>query len=126
MSTPQAVEDQIFAMPAAELDSYPDGVITLDRNATIVRYNKTEAELARREGAQTLGRNFFRDVAPCTAVQEFQGRFQEFATKTDSGVERFDFVFLFAWGQQDVSIMMIRKAGIDDINLIISRRSKKN
>ncbi len=125
MSSPQQVEDQIFSISPAELDTYPDGVITLDRAATIIRYNKTEAALARRDGAQTIGRNFFRDVAPCAAVQEFQGRFEAFAAKTDSGVDRFDFTFLFAWGQQDVSIMMVRKAGVDEINVIIARRSKK-
>jgi photoactive yellow protein len=125
-SAPQQVEEQIWSLSQNDLDTFPDGVITLDRNAKILRYNKTEASLARRDGAETIGRNFFRDVAPCAAVQEFQGRFEAFAKHADSGVERFDFTFLFAWGQQDVSIMMIRKAGIDEINLIISRRSKKN
>jgi photoactive yellow protein len=123
MTSPQT-DDHIFAMSRAELDAYPDGVITLARDGTIVRYNRAEARLARRNQDETIGLNFFRDVAPCTAVQEFQGRFDAFAAGTDSGAERFDFTFRFAWGRQDVGITMIRKAGAAEINLLVSVRSK--
>ena len=116
-------DDEIFSMDRAELDAYPDGVITLDRSGNIVRYNKTEAEMARRNQADTVGLNFFSDVAPCTAVQEFKGRFDAFAAGTGSGVERFDFVFRFAWGKQDVGITMIRKDWSSDIALLVARRT---
>ncbi|GAC1616733.1 MAG: hypothetical protein NVS4B13_10390 [Candidatus Elarobacter sp.] len=117
-------DDRIFTLNRAELDAYPDGVITLARDGKIVRYNRTEAQLSRRNQDDTIGLNFFRDVAPCTAVQDFQGRFDAFAQKTDSGVERFDFTFRFAWGTQAVGITMIRKAGVAEINLLVSVRSK--
>jgi photoactive yellow protein len=119
-----AIDQRVFIMDRKEIDAYPDGVITLGRDATIKRYNRAEAQLARRSQADTIGLNFFRDVAPCTAVQDFQGRFDAFAAKHDSGVERFDFTFRFAWGQQDVGITMIRKAGVDDINVLVTVRSK--
>ncbi|GAC1423251.1 MAG: hypothetical protein NVS3B16_26640 [Vulcanimicrobiaceae bacterium] len=122
----QRTEEQIFDMDRADLDSYPDGVITLDRAGTIKRYNKTEATLARRDANTTLGLNFFTDVAPCTAVQDFKGRFDTFAQSKDAGVERFDFTFRFAWGRQDVGITMIRRAGSDEINVIVGRRSETN
>ena len=121
----EPTDDRIFDMDRKELDAYPDGVITVDRKGIIKRYNKTEATLARREGAETLGLNFFTDVAPCTAVQDFKGRFDTFALGQGSGVERFDFTFRFAWGRQDVGITMIRRSGSDDINMMISRRSEK-
>ena len=117
-------EATIFDMDKAQLDDYPDGVITLDRNGTIKRYNRAEARLARREGTDTIGLNFFTDVAPCTAVKEFKGVFDEFAKHRDSGVQKFDFTFKFAWGKQEVSIMMLRKEGTDDINILVSRRSE--
>jgi photoactive yellow protein len=123
MTSPQS-DEQIFTMSRAALDAYPDGVITLGRDGTIVRYNRAEAQLARRNQDDTIGLNFFRDVAPCTAVQDFKGRFDAFAGRTDSGAERFDFTFLFAWGRQDVGITMIRKAGVPEINLLVSVRSK--
>ncbi|GAC1402817.1 MAG: hypothetical protein NVSMB64_03290 [Candidatus Velthaea sp.] len=119
-------DERIFDMDRAALDSYPDGVITLDRAGTIKRYNKAEATLARRDASSTIGLNFFTDVAPCTAVQDFKGRFDTFAQAQNAGVERFDFTFRFAWGRQDVGITMIRRAGSDEINLIVALRSEKN
>jgi photoactive yellow protein len=119
-------EDRLFTMDRAELDAYPHGVITLDRNATILRYNLAEAKLARRDQASTIGLNFFRDVAPCTAVKDFMGRFQSFAQQSGSGVERFDFTFKFAWGHQLVGITLIRKAGADEINVVVSVKSKED
>jgi photoactive yellow protein len=119
-------DDEIFTMDRAELDAYPDGVITLDRNGNILRYNRTEADLARRNQEETIGLNFFTDVAPCTAVQDFKGRFDAFAASEGAGVERFDFVFRFAWGTQDVGITMIRKAWSTDVALLIARRSTKD
>ena len=123
MATSPITDDAIFSLDRTALDAYPDGVITLDRRGTIKRYNKAEAELARRNQAETLGLNFFTDVAPCTAVQDFKGRFDVFAGKSGSGVERFDFKFRFAWGHQDVGITMIRKDGADDINILVAKRS---
>ena len=117
-------EDRVFSMDKAELDAYPDGVITLDRSGKVLRYNKAEAELARRNQNETVGLNFWTDVAPCTAVKDFKGRFDAFAGRKDTAIERFDFVFKFAWGHQDVGITMIRKAGLDEINLLVSTRSR--
>jgi photoactive yellow protein len=126
MSSSDVTEDAIFDLDRAALDAYPDGVITLARDGTIVRYNQTEANLARRTAAETIGLNFFTDVAPCTAVQDFKGRFDLFAKAEGAAVERFDFVFRFAWGRQDVSITMIRKSGVPEINVLISRRSEQS
>ena len=122
--TAPLIDDRIFAMDRKELDAYPDGVITLDRKGTIVRYNRAEALLARRNQDDTIGLNFFSDVAPCTAVQDFQGRFDAFAAHKDTRIERFDFVFKFAWGYQDVGITLIRKTGFEEINVLIARHSK--
>jgi photoactive yellow protein len=118
------VEEKIFAMDRAALDAYPDGVITLAPDGSIVRYNKTEASLARRSAEETIGRNFFTDVAPCTAVKDFQGRFDAFVANKFAAVDRFDFVFRFAWGRQDVSITMLRKPESDEVTLIVARRSE--
>lgn len=60
-----------------ELDQLPVGVIQLDRAGTVVEYNETESNLARRPRGEVLGRDFFREIAPCTAVRDFQGRFEE-------------------------------------------------
>jgi photoactive yellow protein len=120
------LEQNIFAMDRGALDAYPDGVITLAGDGSILRYNKTEASLARRSADETIGRNFFTDIAPCTAVKDFQGRFDAFVADRTKAVDRFDFVFRFAWGRQDVSITMLRKPDSDEVTLIVARRSEAN
>ena len=60
-----------------ELDRLPIGAIRLDREGKILSYNQTEADLAGRRKEAVLGKNFFTDVAPCTNVQEFAGKFRE-------------------------------------------------
>ena len=123
-AVPQTIDDRIFDLAPTALDTLPVGVITLDRRGRVVRYNATEAAFARRTVDDTLGKQFFRDVAPCTQVQEFEGRFRAFACERDSGVERFDFTFPFRWGRSDVSITLLRRAGVEDINIVVTARSE--
>jgi photoactive yellow protein len=60
-----------------ELDKLPFGAIRLDREGTILSFNKAEVDLSGRTKERVLGKNFFADVAPCTNVQEFAGKFRE-------------------------------------------------
>jgi hypothetical protein len=53
--------------------------------------------------------NFFREVAPCTAVKRFQGTFNEAMKTRGSRIERFKFEFPFAWGVKQVTIGMVRR-----------------
>jgi photoactive yellow protein len=123
MHTVETIDQDLFELSREALDSLPYGVITLDRRGTILRYNQTEAAFARRSQERTIGLNFFADVAPCTNVQAFKGRFDAFAAQPDSGVDRFDFAFAFRWGRADVSITLLRKAQHDEINVVVRGRS---
>lgn len=115
--------EDLFELSREQLDALPYGVITLDRRGLILRYNYAEAAFARRTGKETIGLGFFTEVAPCTNVQAFKGRFDSFALGSDSGVDRFDFTFAFRWGSQDVSITLLRKADREEINLIVRGRT---
>ncbi len=125
MSTTDTIfnDQDVFELSREELDGLPYGVITLDRAGTVLRYNQMEAAFARRSQDRTIGLNFFADIAPCTNVQAFKGRFDAFAVGTDSGVDRFDFSFAFRWGRADVSITLLRKAEHDEINVVVRGRS---
>jgi photoactive yellow protein len=61
----------------AELDQLPLGAIRLDKEGTILSYNQTEAHLAGRKKENVVGKSFFTEVAPCTNVQAFAGKFRE-------------------------------------------------
>jgi photoactive yellow protein len=64
-----------------ELDQLPFGAIRLDREGTILSFNQAEADLSGRKKENVLGKNFFADVAPCTNVQAFAGKFREGVAK---------------------------------------------
>jgi photoactive yellow protein len=60
-----------------QLDQLPFGAIRLDRNGNILSFNRAEVEITGRKKERVVGKNFFTEVAPCTNVQEFAGRFRE-------------------------------------------------
>lgn len=106
-----------------ELDQLPFGVVCLDADGTILRYNLAESRLARLDRNQVVGKKFFAQVAPCTRGPEFEGRFREFAgagERTD--VLRFDFLFDFKFGAQEVSVEIVRARGVARFYLLINRR----
>ena len=61
----------------AELDALPYGMIQLDSRGVILRYSAAESRLSGMSAAECVGRHFFHDIAPCTAVAEFEGRFRD-------------------------------------------------
>ena len=69
--------ERIQGLGEDELDRLPFGAIRLDREGRILNYNRTEAELSGRRKESVLGKNFFTEVAPCTNVREFAGRFRK-------------------------------------------------
>lgn len=74
---PLSVFQTLDSMSEKELDSLPQGVIQLDAQGTILQYNAYEARIAGLTKEKVIGKNFFKQVAPCTDVQEFHGRFRE-------------------------------------------------
>ncbi len=60
-----------------ELDSLPYGVIQIDAQGTVLRYNAYEEGLSGLTRQKVVGKNFFKQIAPCTDMQEFYGRFRE-------------------------------------------------
>ncbi|GAC1302659.1 MAG: hypothetical protein NVSMB19_12110 [Vulcanimicrobiaceae bacterium] len=121
--TNQQGEIELFDLSNDELDRYPTGLITLDRTGIILRYNRAESALSRLQPHDVIGRQFFGDVAPCTAVKDFQGRFETFAAGATSAVERFDWVFMFRWGRQDVTVTLLRREKRPEIHVIVNVRS---
>jgi photoactive yellow protein len=61
----------------AELDALPYGAIQLDATGTVLRYNVFEAGLSGLNKQKVVGKNFFKQIAPCTDLQQFHGRFRD-------------------------------------------------
>ena len=82
MSTGSAAAASFFlakvdSVSEAELDSLPYGVIQLDATGTVLRYNAFEAGLSGLKKQTVVGKNFFKQIAPCTDLQQFHGRFRD-------------------------------------------------
>lgn len=97
--------ESIDRMNEQELDQLPFGAIRLDRTGKILSYNATEAKLTGRDPKRVIGRNFFTDVAPCTNVQAFAGRFREGVEKGDMHVI-FPYRFDFQMAPRDVTVTL--------------------
>jgi len=92
-------------MSPEEVDALPYGAIKLDHEGVILGYNLAEAKLAGRDPKRVLGKNFFTEVAPCTNVQRFAGRYREGVANGDLH-ERFEYVFDFAMKPTTVDIVL--------------------
>ena len=92
-SPPDASSDVLYTadtLGAAELDALPYGMIQLDSRGVILRYSSAESRLSGLTADRCVGRNFFDEIAPCTHVQEFYGRFL-----AGVAAQRLDSVFSF-------------------------------
>jgi photoactive yellow protein len=70
-----------------------------------------------------VGLNFFHDLAPCTAIKDFEGRFESFLDSDDTSIEPFQFIFAFARGAQRVAVIFVRLSNQSDRATICVQRS---
>ncbi|HEX8457321.1 MAG TPA: hypothetical protein VF656_08490 [Pyrinomonadaceae bacterium] len=105
-------------MTKDELDALPYGAIRLSSYGTIISYNATEGRLTKRVPERVLGRNFFLDVAPCTDVREFHGRFRELMLGEGSLLYEFTFEFPFEPVVR-VSVTFLRDRGDHSVWVLI-------
>lgn len=118
---PAPAAQAIPALSEPELDALPFGVVCLDREGRILRYNLAESRFARLDRAQVLGKNFFRRVAPCTATPAFEGRVRAFFSGSQP-LDRFPYLFDFKFGAQEVEVELVRVPANDRVYLLIGRK----
>lgn len=67
----------VEAMTPQERNALPFGAIRLDRCNTVLFYSESEARLSGMGEGGQVGRNFFADIAPCFANDEYLGRIEK-------------------------------------------------
>jgi photoactive yellow protein len=103
VSTPALRE--ISELSKEELNALPFGAIKLDGKGNVCSFNDYEAKLTGRDPKNVIGKNFFTEVAPCTNVRSFAGRYME-------GVEKgelhaiFPYRFDFKMSPRDVTVTL--------------------
>lgn len=98
--------EELLSLSQEEVDALPFGLIALDPDGIIVRYNKAESSLSGLDPQRVLGRNFFEQVAPCTNVREFAGLYREMVKTRKMQSWEFNFTFRFPAGAKHVHIRL--------------------
>ncbi len=102
---PREVLGEIDGLSNSEIDALPFGAIQLDLSGTILKFNEYEANLSDRRAPDAIGLNFFTDVAPCTNVRDFHGRFAE-GVKSGHLHVTFPYRFLFKPMARNVEVTL--------------------
>jgi photoactive yellow protein len=104
-----------------ELDNLPVGMIQLDPSGKVLKFNQTESDLARMDKAAALGKSFFDEVAPCTKVREFHGKFLDGVAARDLSTT-FEYEFKFRDGRRkDVLISMFYSKNTESVWVLVQR-----
>lgn len=96
---------EMSAMGEEKLDALPFGAIKLDNDGKILSFNQYEAKLTGRDPNKVIGKNFFTEVAPCTNVQSFAGRYREGVEKGELHAV-FPYKFDFKMAPRDVTVTL--------------------
>lgn len=107
----QELDNALARMSSKEIDELAFGAIQLDAQGKILRYNEAEAQITGRKASAVIGKNFFRDVAPCTNTPKFKGVFDA-GVRGDNLNTMFEYVFDYEMQPTKVKIHM--KKAISD------------
>jgi photoactive yellow protein len=107
----------VETLDPATIDACPFGVIRLDSQGRILQYNSYEERLANCKRQDVLGKSFFFEVAPCTRVRTFYGRFLDGVARGTLNAT-FGFVFPFASGARRVEITLYSHDG-DEVWVLV-------
>jgi photoactive yellow protein len=116
---PSVLLAAVDAMTPAELDALPYGIIQLDAHGRILKYNAVESRLASLPQAQAIGKQFFTEIAPCTKVQAFYGRFKDGVIR-ESLDATFQFHFAFKQQPRDVTVRLFYSKRTRSVWVMIS------
>lgn len=114
------IDNVLAKMTAREVDQLAFGAVQLDAWGTVIQYNAAESGITGRKREEVIGRNFFRDVAPCTSTPAFKGVF-------DKGVREgnlntmFEYVFDHRMQATKVKIHMKKAIAGDAFWIFVKR-----
>ena len=99
------IDNVLNRMAEKDIDKLAFGAIELDSKGTVIRYNAAEGAITGRNPAAVIGKNFFRDVAPCTSKPAFKGVFDA-GVRADNLNTMFEYVFDYQMKPTKVKVHM--------------------
>ncbi|MBC8167896.1 MAG: photoactive yellow protein [Bryobacteraceae bacterium] len=114
------VENVLARMDMSEIDKLPCGAIQLDHRGHILFYSAAESKITGRAATTMVGKNFFKEVAPCTDTPAFYG---EFLKVVQTGTHQASFLYTFDYQMEpiQVSVFMARAASGDSYWVLVNR-----
>ena len=108
------VAPRLLALGDDELDELPFGVIEMDLQGTVLRYNATESDYSGLPRERVVGRHFFREVAPCSNNRRVAHRYaQEVLDETIA------YTFALRMQPVPVTLRMLKPAGAPRMLLLV-------
>lgn len=114
------IENKLSNMSDSQIDGVAFGAIQLDSEGTIIKYNAAEGDITGRDPSKVIGKNFFRDVAPCTNSPQFKGKFDE-GVKNNNLNAMFEYTFDYEMKPTQVKVHM-KKALTGDSYWVFVKR----
>lgn len=114
------IDNVLARLTAQEIDQLAFGAVQLDAKGTVLQYNAAEASITGRKREDVIGRNSFREVAPCTDSPAFKGAFDAGVRSGDLNT-MFEYVFDYRMAPTKVKIHM-KKALVGDSYWIFVKR----
>ncbi|MCC5811015.1 MAG: photoactive yellow protein [Ectothiorhodospiraceae bacterium] len=114
------IANTLANMKEGDIDQLAFGAIQLDGTGRILQYNAAEGDITGRDPKAVIGKNFFKDVAPCTNSKEFRGRFDEGVQSGDLNT-MFEYVFDYEMKPTKVKVHM-KKALVGNSYWIFVKR----
>lgn len=114
------IDNVLSKLTSKEVDQLAFGAVQLDAKGNILQYNAAEASITGRDAKDVMGKNFFRDVAPCTGTPAFKGLF-------DKGVREgnlntmFEYTFDYKMTPTKVKIHMKKAIAGDSYWIFVKR-----
>ncbi len=102
-------------------DNLPYGFIRLDTKGVVLQYNTAESMLSGLPKKNVVGKNFFRTIAPCTCVKQFEGKIQEMISAGKPARDQIKFLFKFPGRITMVNLVMIYDPERNEVILLIKK-----
>lgn len=108
------VAEQLAGLPDDEFDALPFGVIVMDCETRVLRYNATESRFSGLPPQRVIGRNFFRDVAPCSNNRHVAQRYD-----LDTLDETIAYSFALRMKPVPVTLRMLKPGKTEPMYLLV-------
>jgi photoactive yellow protein len=102
-------------------DHLPYGFIRLDANGIVLEYNTAESMLSGLPRQNVVGKNFFRTIAPCTCVKQFEGKIKDMIAGGKPARDQIEFLFKFPGRVTMVNLAMIYEPTRNEVILLIRK-----